>query len=733
MNTTLPLTDNAQTVLENRYLRKNEQGHPIESAEEMFSRVAKNIASAEANYGNDPSRWETAFFEAMVSLEFLPNSPTLMNAATDMQQLSACFVLPVDDSMESIFEAVKHTALIHKSGGGTGFSFSRLRPKNDVVSTTSGVSSGPISFMSVFNAATETVKQGGRRRGANMAVLRVDHPDILEFITAKEDESLLTNFNISVALTPAFMDALLKEESYELINPRTGTCSEHAPLSAKEVFDLIVEKAWSNGEPGILFLDRVNAANPTPAVGEIEATNPCGEQPLLPYESCNLGSINLSRMVREAEEGYEIDHERLKRTVRTAVRFLDNVIDVNRYPLKQIKEMTLGNRKIGLGVMGFADMLGYLRIPYDSEEGVAVAEETMECISRTARQASRELAEERGPFPNFERSVFAENGNAPLRNATCTTIAPTGTLSIIANCSSGVEPIFALAFERHVLDGQSLMEINPSFEKALHEESCPVDQVVSQVRDGKDLDEVDEIPDWMRRVFVTAHDVTPEWHVRMQAAFQHHTDNAVSKTVNFPEHATREDVETVYRLAYELGCKGVTIYRDGSRTGQVLRRSRKKSEALDDAHLHPRPRPMRTTGITEKVPIGCGKLYVTVNSDEDGICEVFTTTGKGGGCPSQSEATARLVSLALRCGIDANSIVAQLRGIRCLSCVRNQNVTVLSCPDAIARTIRGCVQGDAPLELAPNPGTETCPECGYALEHEGGCVVCRECGFSRCG
>jgi len=733
MNTTHLLTDNAHTVLENRYLRKNEEGKPIESAEEMFARVANNIASAESNYGGDPSAWENIFLETMISLEFLPNSPTLMNAATDMQQLSACFVLPVQDSMDSIFEAVKHTALIHKSGGGTGFSFSRLRPKNDVVSTTKGVSSGPISFMSVFNAATETVKQGGRRRGANMAVLRVDHPDILDFITAKEDESRLTNFNISVALTHAFMEALNKGGDYQLVNPRTGLCDDGSVLSAKEVFDLIVEKAWSNGEPGILFLERVNASNPTPALGEIEATNPCGEQPLLPYESCNLGSINLSRMIRKAKKGYQIDYEKLGKTIRTAVRFLDNVIDVNRYPLKEIKQMTLSNRKIGLGVMGFADLLGYLRIAYNSEEGVALAGELMEKISEEAREASRELANERGAFPHFDRSVFAERGDPPQRNATCTTIAPTGTLSIIANCSSGVEPIFALAFERHVLDGQALMEINPAFERALHEESCPVDQVVSGVREGKSLSELEGLPDWMRRTFVTAHDVTPEWHVRMQAAFQRHTDNAVSKTVNFSKHATKEDVETVYRLAYELGCKGVTIYRDGSRTGQVLRRTQKEDKRPDEAHLHPRARPMRTTGITEKIRIGCGKLYVTVNSDEDGICEVFTTTGKGGGCPSQSEATARLVSLALRCGIDANSIVAQLRGIRCLSCVRNQKVTVLSCPDAIARTIRGYVHGEAPLELIPNSGTETCPECGYPLEHEGGCVVCRECGFSRCG
>jgi len=731
MNTQIPLTDNARTVLENRYLRKKEDGQFLETAEGLFRRVARNIASVESKHGNDPSPWEEAFFELMASLEFLPNSPTLMNAETDMQQLSACFVLPVEDSMNSIFEAVKHTALIHKSGGGTGFSFSRLRPKNDMVSTTQGVSSGPISFMSVFNAATETVKQGGRRRGANMAVLRVDHPDILDFIQAKEEENALTNFNLSVGLTDAFMDALLENREYPLVNPRTGSPAGHLSLPARTVFDLIVERAWANGEPGILFLDRINADNPTPLLGEIEATNPCGEQPLLPFESCNLGSINLARMILWEQEECRIDTTKLQRTVQLALRFLDNVIDVNRYPLQEIRDITLAHRKVGLGVMGFADLLGFLRIPYNSEAGVAVAEEVMNTVAIAAREASRQLAEERGPFPHFDRSVFAQREDPPQRNATCTTIAPTGTLSIIAGCSSGIEPVFALAFERHVLDGHTLIEISPAFEDALQREQCPSDRILSHLRSGKPLHELNEVSDWMKRVFVTAHDVSPEWHVRMQAAFQKYTDNAVSKTVNFPHEATKEDVKKVYLLAHELGCKGVTLYRDGSRTGQVLRKG--KAETGDALNVNPRSRPMRTMGITEKVSIGCGKLYITVNSDGEGICEVFTTTGKGGGCPSQSEATARVASLALRCGIDANNLVSQLCGIRCLSCVRNKNVTVLSCPDAIGRTIRNYIQGQPPLDSSPRHQGETCPDCGFKLEHEGGCVVCRECGFSRCG
>jgi ribonucleoside-diphosphate reductase alpha chain len=674
--------------------------------------------------------------------------------------------------MEEIFDAVKYAAIIHKSGGGTGFSFSRLRPKGATVRSTGGVASGPVSFMKVFNAATEAVKQGGTRRGANMGILRVDHPDILEFIQCKKDNNEITNFNISVAITEEFMKAVEEDREYDLIDPHTGKVVNR--LRAREVFDLIVEMAWRNGEPGIVFLDRINEKNPTPEVGEIESTNPCGEQPLLPYESCNLGSINLENMLKKVEGRYVIDYDKLRETVYDAVHFLDNVIDANKYPLPQIEEMTKGTRKIGLGVMGFANMLLRLGIPYDSDEAVKLGEELMEFIDETSKEASIKLAEQRGTFGFYDKSIYKKMG-IKIRNATTTTIAPTGTISIIAGTSSGIEPVFAIAMTRNVMDNTELVEVNPVFKEVAIERGFYSEELMREIARRGSLKDIKGIPEDVKRVFVIAHDIDPEWHVKMQAAFQKHVDNAVSKTVNFRNEATVEDVRRTYLLAYELGCKGVTIYRDGSRESQVLNlgikekkeETKPKEEQTKNEPLRPRPRPPVTRGITEKVRIGCGNLYITVNYDDQGICEVFTNLGRAGGCPSQSEATSRLISIALRSGIDAKTIVEQLKGIRCHSTLRqmatNKEIKVLSCPDAIGKVIEKVMkirveeeQQFAPIDVPiyennhngdeDDPKEEValsetdlldeekfCPECGSPIEHEGGCVVCKNCGYSKCG
>ena len=760
------LSKNAVTVLERRYLARNEASELIETPEGMFRRVADAIAAGDKKYDPDADTAALAdkFYEIMTELLFMPNSPTLMNAGKPLGQLSACFVLPVADSMPEIFEAVKNAALIHKSGGGTGFSFSRLRASGATVRSTGGVASGPISFMKVFNAATEAVKQGGTRRGANMGILRVDHPDIVDFIQCKKDTSEITNFNISVGLTEKFMEAVERNEEYDLIDPRDK--SVVARKNAREVFDLIVDMAWNNGEPGIVFLDRMNRDNVVREVaGEIESTNPCGEQPLLPYESCNLGSLNLARMLREKDGKYEIDYDLLGETVDTAIHFLDNVIEVNKYPLPQIEEMTLATRKIGLGVMGFADMLYRLGIPYNSEEGIQVANDVMGFINERAHAASIALAEKRGAFPLYEKSTLAACGK-PYRNATCTTIAPTGTISIICGASSGVEPLFALSFVRNVMDDDELPQVDPYFAEVAKREGFYSDALMRRIAKEGTLAHIDEVPEHVKRVFVTAHDISPKYHIRMQSAFQRHTDNAVSKTVNFRNEATREEVAEVFTLAYKLGCKGVTIYRDGSRSGQVLYVGDKKKDGAEATPVvravTPRPRPEITRGITEKVVIGCGNLYVTVNYDDEGICEVFANLGRAGGCPSQSEAASRLISTALRSGMDVNAVIEQLKGIRCLSTVRqratNPNIKVLSCPDAIGKVLEKVAkikaQEDAermhsavipPIEKEPlTDGCEVmdgvpaevgapCPECGAQLEHEGGCVICRACGYSKCG
>ena len=766
----IELTENALKVLERRYLRKDKLREVVETPVDLFMRVASNIAEAETKLGGtkkDAGKWAKKFYEQMASLKFMPNSPTLMNAGADLQQLSACFVLPVGDSMEEIFEAIKNTALIHKSGGGTGFSFSRLRPKNDTVQSTKGVSSGPVSFMRVFNAATEAIKQGGTRRGANMGILRIDHPDIEDFISCKENLSELNNFNISVAITEEFMHQAELGEDFMLKNPRTG--EPMGNLNAGKIFAKIIENAWQSGEPGIIFIDRINADNPTPSLGEIESTNPCGEQPLLPYESCNLGSINLAKFTKKKGKKIEIDWDELANSIRIAVRFLDDVIEMNNYPLKEIGEMTRANRKIGLGIMGFADLLLELNVAYNSDEGIELGGKIMSFISLTAREASRSLATERGEFPNFKKSVFKQRDESPIRNATTTTIAPTGTISIIAGCSSGIEPLFALSYVRTVMDNDRLLEVNPIFENVAKARGFYSEDLMRKTAEEGSIAHFDEIPEDVKKIFVTAHDISPEWHVRMQAAFQKNCDNAVSKTVNFPNSATQDDVAKVYWMAYKLGCKGVTIYRDGSRQMQVLTTGKTtKIEAAspiitaDDSapkKLIPRKRPDLIVGSTMKTTTGCGNMYVTVNEDEYGLYEVFSQLGKTGGCiASHAEATSRLISLALKSGIEPEEIIDQLRGIRCPNPTWQKGKTMLSCADAIgqaienylmlskARKARGQMvldleeineitngngamksRGSKIFDLCPE-----CPDCGAVVQFVEGCVVCRQCGYSKC-
>jgi len=561
------LSINALKVLERRYLLKNLKGEIVEIPAQLFRRVAKAVAAVDRKYGASDTKvanTEEEFYRLMFNLEFLPNTPTLMNAGTDIGQLSACFVLPVEDSIPGIFNAVKNMALIHKSGGGTGFSFSHLRPRGDIVKTTEGMASGPISFMRVFDVSTDVIKQGGKRRGANMGILHITHPDVVDFIKAKLHEGFLTNFNISVTVTDEFINAVKTDGTLKLVNPRTKEVVNE--VNARGIWNLIVEMAWKTGDPGMIFIDEVNRHNPTPHVGRIEATNPCGEQPLLPYESCNLGSINTAKMVKDNQ----IDWEKLRKTVRLAVHFLDNIIDANKYPLSQIKKLTYANRKIGLGVMGFADLLVQLRIPYDSEEALAAGEKIMQFIEQEGHKASIEIAGKRGSFPNFKGSIWEQKGYKALRNATVTTVAPTGTISVIAGCSSGIEPLFAIAFIRNVMEGTQLLEVNQFFEKVAKERGFYSDELMKKVSQHGSIKGFQEIPDDVKRVFVTAHDVAPEWHVRMQAAFQKYTDNAVSKTVNLPNNASIKNVEDIFWLAYELKCKGITVYRYGSKSEQVL-------------------------------------------------------------------------------------------------------------------------------------------------------------------
>ncbi|MEW5796145.1 MAG: vitamin B12-dependent ribonucleotide reductase [Candidatus Zixiibacteriota bacterium] len=757
----IPLTDNARAVLQRRYLRKDQHGRVIETEREMFVRVARFIAEADRNYGADSDQIdETAagFFDIMTSLEFLPNSPTLMNAGRELGQLSACFVLPVEDSMEGIFETNKHAALIHKSGGGTGFSFSRLRPRNSVVASTSGVASGPVSFMKVYDASTDAVKQGGTRRGANMGILRVDHPDILEFISCKDDTGEITNFNISVAVTDTFMDAVGKGEKYALIDPRSGKTylkdGHEQLLDAREVFDQIVQHAWKTGEPGVIFIDRMNRLNPTYPTEQIEATNPCGEQPLPAYDSCNLGSINLSRFVLDplpdnyttGSPGDGVDWERLGDVIRKGVHFLDNVIDQNQYPIPQIEFQTRKNRRIGLGVMGWADMLIKLRLPYDSPEALALGERLMEFVQSEARKHSSELAKARGRFPSWDGSIYARDQVA-MRNATVTTIAPTGTISIIAGCSSGIEPYYSLAYERNVMDGTRLTEFNPQFEKAARDGGFYSDDLMAKVASQRSIADLDEVPASVRAVFLTAADISPENHIRMQAAFQKHCDSSVSKTINLPESAGPEQVRSAFELAYELGCKGVTVYRDRSRPDQVLSQVTETSErAVADGEparariVAKRPRVLQ--GITEKIRTGYGNLYVTVNLREGHPFEVFAHIGKSGYTTmADTEAICRLISLTLRSGIGVDQVIRQLRGIGGSSPVFTEGGKVSSIPDAIAQVLdrnfrSSMAAGRSEPATADGKSRgqplEICPSCASPMSFDSGCYFCRSCGYSNC-
>ena len=751
------LTENSEVVLERRYLSKDRDGNIQEDADGLFRRVARNLSLADLNYtyhmldqDSEDARYETEerFYNVMRRLEFMPNSPTLMNAGRELQQLSACFVLPVDDSLDSIFERVKQTALIHKSGGGTGFSFSRLRPEGDSVGSTGGVASGPVSFINAFDAATDVVKQGGTRRGANMGILNVDHPDIMKFIHAKEDGKHLNNFNISVAITEEFMERVKSNKDYDLVNPRTDAVT--GQLNAREVFEAITQLAWQTGDPGIVFLDRMNGpdSNPNPQLGKIESTNPCGEANLLPFESCNLGSINLARMVRYTNVGVEMDWDKLQEVTHIGTHMLDNVIDMNNYPLPEIAAMSKRTRRIGVGVMGFADLLVQLGIQYDSEEALELAEKVMRFIQEETYNASEMLAERRGSFPEWEESVYWED--RVMRNSAPVTIAPTGTISIIAGASSGIEPLFALSYVRNVMDRTRLVEGNEYLEAVLRHEKLYSMEIMEQVAQHGTLQDVN-LPEWIKNVFRTSHDIAPEWHVRMQAAFQKYTDNSVSKTINFPESATVDDVREAYMLAYETGCKGLTIYRDGSKDEQVLSPGQGVEQGADKVERRVvKGRPRRVRGTTERIHTGHGNMYVTINSDETGApFEVFSALGKAGGCDSaQLEALSRMISLVLRSDVDPIEVVEQLRGITCCP-FYDEGRKVLSGPDAVAHVLKNHIDKDAKsnhlevgkgtfhlsitdMQAINGNGRLYCPDCQQDLHASEGCMKCVSCGWSKC-
>ncbi len=734
----LDLNANALTVLERRYLVKDDHGKAAESPEDLFWRVARNVAAPDRAYGASDRAVESlaeTFFELMATRVWMPNSPTLMNAGRPLGQLSACFVLPVEDALSNgrsgIYDTLRAMALVHQSGGGTGFSFSRLRPKNDVVRSTMGVASGPVSFMKLYDASTDVVKQGGTRRGANMGILRVDHPDVLEFISCKDDLTQVTNFNISVAVTDAFMAALAAGTTYDLIHPKTGKVV--GQLDARDVFRKIIHGAWKTGEPGVFFIDRANQYNPVPRLGSYEATNPCGEQPLLPYDVCNLGSINVGLFVKNGD----VDWERLRTAVHLCTHFLDNVIDANKYPLAEIDDLAKRIRRIGLGIMGWADLLVELGIPYNSDEGVALGRRLMEFVDEESKVASEKLAQQRGSFAEWERSIWGPDESAArdakgerirparrLRNCNLTTVAPTGTISIIAGCSSGIEPLFAVAFMRNQA-GVLMPDVNEAFVAIAKREGWYSEALVTQIAEAGHI-HFDAVPAKWQRVFVTAHDVTPEWHIRMQAAFQDFTDSAISKTCNFPNAATEDDVEQIYRMAFRLGCKGVTVYRDGARENQVLSTgttAKKVSAAPKDAQvalaealgriaeletelertrtqLHDveaenlqrrakRSRPDLLKGSTRRVESPLGTMYVTITEDDKGQpFEVFMSLGKAGGAlMADVEAIGRLISLALRSGIPLKEIYRQLRGISSDRAVGLGPAKVLSVPDAIGIAI----------------------------------------------
>ncbi len=782
-----PLADNAEVVMERRIVARSSSGDPIETAQECFRRVARNLAEAEKHFGaseKEQSSVEEMFYRLISSLDFLPNSPTLVNAGRDLQQLSACFVLPVPDSIDGIFTAVRHTAVIHKSGGGTGFAFSRLRPASDRVQSTMGVASGPVSFMKVFDAATEAIKQGGTRRGANMGILRVDHPEIDGFISMKSDMSTLTNFNISAAVTDDFMGALESDSEYSLVNPNTNEIV--GTNQASSVWSALVENAWENGDPGVIFIDRINdsRANPVPDRGPVESTNPCGEQPLYPYDSCNLGSINLARFLHGDPGKRSVDYDRLAIAVHQCVHLLDNVIEMNHYPIPEIDETSNAIRRIGLGVMGWADMLFDMRVSYASEEAIILAKEVMEFIQKEADIASEQLSAVRGSFPDWDRSIYGPNGSEgprPMRNSTRTTIAPTGTLSIIANCSGGIEPAFALAFVRsHYLDKDDptkrtdLNEVNDYFEDIAREEGFYSEDLISFLAAGGHLSEREDVPAWVKDVFVTAHDIEPLWHIRMQAAFQEFTDNAVSKTINFPNSASVDDVREAYTLAYESGCKGVTIYRDGSRDMQVLKHTSDDDasegedavaavEALVNGKVRPirRRLPDERQSITHKFRVGEQEGYMTVGLFDDGTPgELFINVSKQGSTVSGlMDTLAMLTSYALQYSVPIDDVVQRLKGTRFEPSgpTGNQDIPIAtSIVDYVFRWLDlKFGAGDSviqpmlipPHEVVDSSGVDEsiaghkdltvsgvgCPDCGSVLYYGEGCLLCRDCGYSKCG
>jgi ribonucleoside-diphosphate reductase alpha chain len=797
------LTENARVVLGKRYLKKDAKGKPTENAETMFWRVAKTIADVDADYGaSEAAVGEVArhFYDLMVTGRFEPNSPTLMNAGRPLGQLSACFVLPVEDALSNgqsgIYDTLKAMALVHQSGGGTGFSFSRLRPEGDPVRSTMGVASGPVSFMKLYDASTEVVKQGGTRRGANMGILRVDHPDIRAFIACKNDTTQVTNFNISVAITDAFMDGVKAGTTYDLVHPKTGEVVGQE--NAREIFDMIVHGAWLTGEPGTFFIDRANEFNPVPRLGSYEATNPCGEQPLLPYDVCNLGSINLGAFVKaDARPGADpdeaVDWEALRQVIHLSTHFLDNVIDANRYPLDDIHNLAQKIRRIGLGVMGWADMLVRLGIPYDSHEGVEMGRRVMEFLNEEARKASEKLAETRGVFPAWADSIWGPEDTAArradgtrvrperaLRNCNLTTVAPTGTISIFAGCSGGIEPLFAVAFMRNQA-GSLMPDVNPDFVRIAKEQGWYSDELMERIATEGHI-HFDEVPGEVRRTFRTAHDITPEWHVRMQAAFQEHCDSAISKTTNFPREATEEQVREIYELAFELGCKGVTVYRDGSREGQVLSTGKtaqtvagaesqarvadleqRLADVREEAHKlrielerarselaerdvvagaarNKRQRPQALRGYTMKMMSPLGDLYVTINEDDHGRpFEVFCTLGKAGGAAmADAEAIGRLVSLALRSGIPISRVKDQLRGISCDRAVGVGPNKVLSVPDAVGQAVeryleeKEGVQEALPLIVPATHGAARTLASSYHKQREQSFIgACPECGAGQ--
>jgi ribonucleoside-diphosphate reductase alpha chain len=741
LNKPIALTENGRRVLEKRYLVKGEDGTVIETPEQLFLRVAKAVAGAESAFGKTAAEINDLtgqFYALMADLKFMPNSPTLMNAGRPLGMLSACFVLPVPDDMAGIFETMKHAAMVQKSGGGTGFSFSRLRPSGDVVKSTMGVSSGPVSFMEAFNGATEVIKQGSTRRGANMGILRVDHPDIENFIGCKDDITKITNFNISVALTEAFMDAVEKDAEYDILNPRDGSVVRKE--RARRIFELIYNHAWRTGEPGMVFIDRINKDHPVKGQ-VIESTNPCGEQPLAPYESCNLGSINVAKHLNAA--GTDFDWQDLEQTVRVTVRFLDDIIEANAYPIPEIDRETKANRRIGLGVMGWADALLALGVAYNSPEGVDLGRKLMGFINDTANDESILLGAERGSFPNFERSTWKDLGRPAMRNVTVTTIAPTGTISIIAGCSGGIEPVFALSFKRFQA-GMHMIDVNPIFEAAAKAKGFYSETLMDEIAATGSVAHAADVPDEVKRVFVTSHDISPEWHVRMQAAFQEHTQSAVSKTINLPNDATPEDVRETYWLAYKLNCKGITVYRDGSRNDQVLSTGNTGSNGQPTAAAAPAPvvakvrsRPKMLRGYTYAWLVGEERVYITVNTDDAGVREVFINAGKcGSDVFSLCEALGILISGMLKEGMGTKLIKEKLKGIKATTTL-NEGGFIHSIPDAIAVSIQMVEEGVDALHDLGGKGLKLisgpqCPECKSQLAMEEGCMTCNACGYSKC-